>query len=260
MVSLRGFSAAALLALAMGVNATQECSSAQICGDVIPDSSGDDVYVQITAPVAAGWAGFGFGSRMRGALIFVIYSSADGKNVTLSPRIGTGNVEPQYESSIKVEVLEGTGIEDEKWIMNFVCHNCREWDGGSLDVTSDDELFIFARGGGDAVSSDEPDAGIYQHITRGNINIDLAGAALAVQSNPFLDDNSNSDGGNNTDTSKDDTSKDDTSNDNTKSDDTKSNDSGNGGSSAPMTKADKTLLAHGMAFIIASGFITSLLL
>ena len=73
----------------MGVNATQECSSAEICGDVIPDSSSEDVYVQITAPTAAGWAGFGFGNRMRGALIFVIYSSADGKNVTLSPRIGT---------------------------------------------------------------------------------------------------------------------------------------------------------------------------
>lgn len=33
----------------------------------------------------------------------------------------SGHVEPQYDSSIKYTILEGTGIKDGSWIMNFVC-------------------------------------------------------------------------------------------------------------------------------------------
>jgi Cytochrome domain of cellobiose dehydrogenase len=60
---------------------------------------------------------------MSGSNIFVIYSSASGNNVTLSPRLGTGHVEPGYNGNAKVTLLEGSGISGDQMIANVKC-NC----------------------------------------------------------------------------------------------------------------------------------------
>lgn len=58
---------------------------------------------------------------MSGANIFVIYASADGSNVTLSTRRGTGHTEPQFSSNAQVSLLEGSGIVNGKMIANVKC-------------------------------------------------------------------------------------------------------------------------------------------
>lgn len=89
----------------------------------------------------------GIGSSMSGSLIFLIYSSADGKNVTVSPRLGRycyipppfcasrtiaaallipmalarGHQEPGFDSSIQLEVLDGTGVAGGIMTANFRC-------------------------------------------------------------------------------------------------------------------------------------------
>ncbi|KAF8427895.1 hypothetical protein EV426DRAFT_529278, partial [Tirmania nivea] len=199
--------------------------------------SSQDLYLQITAPSDSGWAGVGLGTRMRGATIFVIYPNAANTNLTLSPRTGEGNIEPQHDSSIDATVLGGTEIKDGKWIMNFVCHNCR----GAVDVTSTDADFIYAQGGSDSISSDQPDASIYQHGTRGQFSMDLVAVTKTTSGNPFLSTNTGNTGGNNTDT-----------------DNSTSNDSGEGDSSAPMSKPDKTLLAHGIIMAVSWLFLLPL--
>lgn len=72
---------------------------------------------------------------MRGANMFVIYASEDG-NVTLSPRLGVGNVMPLYNEAAKVELLGGTGIENGMMTANVRCSSCNTWEGGSM-VSSD---------------------------------------------------------------------------------------------------------------------------
>jgi hypothetical protein len=76
---------------------------------------------------------------MTGANIFVIYASPDG-NVTLSPRLGVGNVQPLYNEAADVELLEGSGIADGMMTANVRCGSCNSWEGGSM-VRSEDPGF-----------------------------------------------------------------------------------------------------------------------
>ena len=67
------------------------------------------------------WIGLGQGNGMSGANIFVIYASASGTNVTLSPRLGTGHVEPKMDTAAQVALLEGSGIANGKMTANVRC-------------------------------------------------------------------------------------------------------------------------------------------
>lgn len=58
---------------------------------------------------------------MSGANMFVLYTDASGTNVTLSPRLGTGHVEPEYNSAAQVTILDGTGVSDDTMTVNFRC-------------------------------------------------------------------------------------------------------------------------------------------
>lgn len=50
-----------------------------------------------------------------------------------------------------------------------VCHNCRKWDGGSLDVLSTEQPWMYAFGpSGNPVTSDSPTADLTQHFSYGN--------------------------------------------------------------------------------------------
>jgi Cytochrome domain of cellobiose dehydrogenase len=63
----------------------------------------------------------GTGSQMAGSSMFVIYQSSNGQNVTLSPRTGTGHVEPGVDSSAQVSLMDGSGISGSNMIANIRC-------------------------------------------------------------------------------------------------------------------------------------------
>ena len=58
---------------------------------------------------------------MSGANIFVIYADASGNNVTLSPRLGKGHVEPEFNSEAQVFLLDGSGIANGMMTANVRC-------------------------------------------------------------------------------------------------------------------------------------------
>ena len=60
---------------------------------------------------------------MRGSNIFIIYADETGKNVTLSPRLGQGNNQPNYDSSTaaQVSLLDGSGIANGLMTANVRC-------------------------------------------------------------------------------------------------------------------------------------------
>ena len=58
---------------------------------------------------------------MAGANIFFAYADATGKNVTVSPRKGVGNVMPLYPSGTQITVLEGSGIANGIMTANVRC-------------------------------------------------------------------------------------------------------------------------------------------
>lgn len=88
-------------------------------------SGSGDIFIQIKGPVsgsnARSWIAIGQGSSMPGSNIFIAYPDASGNNVTISPRLGKGFFEPDYNSEAKVELLSGTGIENGMMTANFKC-------------------------------------------------------------------------------------------------------------------------------------------
>jgi len=65
--------------------------------------------------------GLGQGSEMTNANIFMVYSNAARSNLTLSPRMGVGNVEPVAPTIANVTLLDGSGISNGRMIANVKC-------------------------------------------------------------------------------------------------------------------------------------------
>ena len=102
------------------------CPIDQVCYSVnIPASSAasnsGDIFFQIQAPSTYQWVGLGQGPRMAGANIFIVYSDAANTNVTLSPRLGKGEFEPEFDTAAQVTLIEGTGIANGMMTANVRC-------------------------------------------------------------------------------------------------------------------------------------------
>ena len=125
---------------------------------------------------------FGFGTGMKDALIFVSYRSQDGKNVTISPRIGSGYVEPQFTTTVGVTLLEGTYVDNETYNVNGRCTGCRSWPlasgrEGRIDVRSIAQPMIYAFGEESPFfQTNSQEGSIRQHIAMGKFTIDLEAA------------------------------------------------------------------------------------
>lgn len=129
------------------------------------------------------WAAVGMGGpKMPGSLMFMIYPSASGKNVTFSPRLATDHTEPEFYPSLDVEtVANATGLmNDTTYVYSAVCHNCRTWRGGSLDVNSTTQQFIFASGPGGNAGSDSDRASVKLHYEHGAFTMDMRAATGAA--------------------------------------------------------------------------------
>ncbi|EXJ91262.1 hypothetical protein A1O1_04372 [Capronia coronata CBS 617.96] len=192
--------AAAALAAGSAAQVAQFASSGRHTLSVnVPSdtaSSGQGpIYLQISAPSGTEWVSFGQGSRMSGAHMFIVYA-ADNNNVTVSPRLGTGHVEPRVNSDAQVSVLEGSGVTTEGTLVaNIRCDTCLSWNGGSMDPTDSSSTWIYAHKSGDALLSTSTDADISQHDGEGGFTLDLTVGTGGSSTNPFVaasDDSSSS--------------------------------------------------------------------
>ncbi|KAF2822888.1 CBD9-like protein [Ophiobolus disseminans] len=136
----------------------------------------DDVFIYSTSP-AYSWVGFGFGAKMENSLMFIMYPSKDGDNVTISPRIGSKKAEPTFTSAVDLEVLPGTTVNDNgMFVLRAVCRKCRTWPGGFLDVKSTAQPMIYAFGHGYPLYSDSKSANLKRHIRYGHYSMDMVAA------------------------------------------------------------------------------------
>ncbi|KAG8169191.1 hypothetical protein KVR01_001940 [Diaporthe batatas] len=151
----------------------------------IPDDpSNEDIYFSIAMARGLSWAAVGMGAhKMPGTLVFMIYPSASENNITFSPRLATDHTEPEYHPALDYETLaNATGlVNDSTYIYSAVCHNCRTWRGGSLDVNSTSERFIFATGPGGTAGSDSDQASVKLHYEHGAFTMDLQHATGPVR-------------------------------------------------------------------------------
>ena len=115
-------------------------------------------------------------NKMKNSLMLMAYPSSNGDNVTLSPRLSYDNVEPSYTSNVTMHILPGTGVSNQTIIVNAHCQNCRSWKGGSLNITSTAQNFIYAAGPDGTLKSNSLSAGIKRHSMYGTFTMDLTKA------------------------------------------------------------------------------------
>jgi hypothetical protein len=61
---------------------------------------------------------------MANSNIFVVYTSADGNNVTLSPRTTSSYQAPDFNDAAQVTLLEGSRVENGVMTANVRCKFC----------------------------------------------------------------------------------------------------------------------------------------
>jgi len=183
---MRSYVAAALLGLgstAYGQYISQSESGIKYSvsvPDTTASSGSGDIYIQISGPSSNSWIGFGQGSSMTGAKMFIIYASSSGNNVTLSPRKGSGHVQPTYDSSSQVTLLAGSGISGGVMTANIKCSDC-------TDLTDTSSSWVYAALSGSALNSDSQSATISQHqSTYGTMTLDMTQAKNSANTNPFV--------------------------------------------------------------------------
>jgi hypothetical protein len=97
-------------------------------------------------------------------------------DVTVSPRIADGHSEPNFAPEIKIDVLEGTGIVDEMFVLKAVCHSCRVWPRGFLGASNAAQPMIYAFGPGNRLQSDDPSVSLKRHTRYGKFNMNMVEA------------------------------------------------------------------------------------
>ncbi|KAF2114089.1 hypothetical protein BDV96DRAFT_647575 [Lophiotrema nucula] len=135
----------------------------------------DDVLINFTSP-AYSWVGVGFGEGMKDSLMFIMYLSENGKNVTVSPRIATGHSEPSHFPNCTIEYLPGTGIHDEMFVLNARAKNCKVWPGGNINVDDTKRPMIYAFGPGNSIQSNSLNAPLKRHFKYGKFTMDIKAA------------------------------------------------------------------------------------
>lgn len=114
--------------------------------------------------------------------MFVAYPSQNGQSVTISPRIGSGHVEPKFTQDVEVEVLDGTSLDNDTYNINAHCTRCRTWPlpsdrRGSIDTSSTAQAMIYAIGENSPFfQTDDQEAIIREHMVFGKFTMDLRAA------------------------------------------------------------------------------------
>ncbi|KAK5172122.1 uncharacterized protein LTR77_003760 [Saxophila tyrrhenica] len=150
-----------------------------------------DIFFQVRAKSDYQWVGLGQGSGMTNANIFVFYQAQNGKDVTVSPRIGVGHEEPLWDSRADIELLDGSGIKDGWMTANVRCGDCDSWASGTMDFTKDRADWIYAVKKGEPLNSNDVEVTISKHDRATPFTWPLKRAKGGDSSNPFLDADSN---------------------------------------------------------------------
>lgn len=167
------------------------CPETDVCFSInVPEQSANsgsgNIYFQLSAPTTYSWVGLAQGTMMSNANMFVMYSSADGQNVTLSPRTTSGHVMPTHNDAADISLLEGSGISNGRMVANVRCGNCNNWGTGSMSLQDSSSNWLYAYlQGSQQIDSDDLNAHIFQHQTEGLFSWDLLQATGGSDTNPF---------------------------------------------------------------------------
>ncbi|KAF2101874.1 hypothetical protein NA57DRAFT_64539 [Rhizodiscina lignyota] len=114
-----------------------------------------------------------------------MYTDSTGKNVTVSPRLGKGEVQPLFNSAAKFSLLDGSGVSGGNMIANIRCESCNSWSGGSANFKGSAGDWIFAYKAGSPIASNSQSANLDQHDNMGQFSFDYSKANGGSSTNPL---------------------------------------------------------------------------
>ena len=97
-------------------------------------------------------------------------------DVTVSPRLADGNSEPSPFENTQLEILPGTTVTDEMFVVKAVCRSCRAWPGDFLNTKERAYPMIYAFGPGNRIQSDSLNAPLKRHFKYGHFTMDMVAA------------------------------------------------------------------------------------
>jgi hypothetical protein len=151
--------------------------------DATAKSGSGPIYFQMNATRQTQWFALGQGTRMAGANMFIVYASGD--NVTVSPRLGVGEIEPLYNNDARITILNGSGVHDGVVSVTVRCDTCIKWNGGAEDVTSSSSPWVWAMRYGPSLDSVSVSENIIHHDDHGVVSVNLKKATGGSSENPF---------------------------------------------------------------------------
>ncbi|KAF1358559.1 integral membrane protein, partial [Lizonia empirigonia] len=165
----------------------QTCVTDDICYKLnIPEATAQNgsgnIFLSLSGPTTYSWIALGIGSSMTNSDMFIMYTDGNG-NVTLSPRHSKGQREPQYDGSLDVELLSGSGVENNTMTANFRCGNCTR--SGTVNFGAQDGQWIHGRRTGDAIDDTDFGASIMVHDEQGGFTWSYSSAVGGASTNPF---------------------------------------------------------------------------
>ncbi|KAI9717921.1 MAG: hypothetical protein M1812_004448 [Candelaria pacifica] len=140
----------------------------------VPDRS-DGLNFYVSGPTGNSWLAFGAGSQMKGALMFIVYPSENDPAIQ-ELQSTSGHSEPSFTPDISFNTTRETGISNNTYHAFISCSNCRKWKGGSLDVKSKNEPWLFAVGPEYSLQSNSKQANLRQHDNYGFFTVDMVQA------------------------------------------------------------------------------------
>ncbi|KAI4737111.1 CBD9-like protein [Aureobasidium sp. EXF-12298] len=148
------------------------------------NTTGNDLYFNMSAPSTYSWLAFGIGGQMKNSFMFIGYPSSNGSGKEILPDIYTSSKDVQVRSS---SITNGT------YQLMGVCYNCTAWSLGKMDTSSTNQPFIFALGPStDTISSDSMSQNIAQHTMYNSFSMDMTQAAFSGSNTPALNSGGNS--------------------------------------------------------------------
>ncbi|CAK7211379.1 hypothetical protein SBRCBS47491_001106 [Sporothrix bragantina] len=132
----------------------------------------NDINFYMTAPTYYSWVGLGFGAQMANSFMLMAYPASDGKHITISPRLASGDREPQFDRSYRVRLDGNSTVDGSYMVVSGTCFNCRSWAGGSLDSNTNNQPMMYALGpstasGTSRIASNDQGVTLQKHTAYG---------------------------------------------------------------------------------------------
>ncbi|KAG9517637.1 CBD9-like protein, partial [Aureobasidium melanogenum] len=121
------------------------------------------------------WIAVGTGTEMQDSMMFIVYGDKTKHGATLSTRYSTGENEPKYMSNMDPEA--NASHENGFFTVDAHYHNSSSWMQHHIDMSSNQQPFIFALGPKLSRSNGgSPSATIQRHVVYGRFTMDMTKA------------------------------------------------------------------------------------